>query len=85
MAGINMNELSPTHPCDVFWGNDSFAIKVCEAPANMAISAAFEWFKENSHYFHMDRFPPYSRVLTFPGFLWVDYGSHAHFLYVIPK
>lgn len=73
-----------TQQVNLFWGNSRFAIQIATCQANDAMREAREWFEENSHYFHLENFPPYQRFLHYPEYVTVDYGSYAHFLYLIP-
>lgn len=70
---------------DVLWGNaTSSAIKVCTCYGKDAMAKAREWFSENDHFFHLDQFPPYMRIIPCNGYLYIDYGSWANFLYIFP-
>lgn len=73
-----------TSMVNLYWGNQHYAIQIATCPANMAMGEAFQWFKENDHFFHLENFPPYQRFLDFGSHVMVDYGSHANFLYLIP-
>lgn len=69
---------------DVFWGNRGYAVKIATCQANDAMAAAWEWFRENDHFFHLENFPPYQRFLDHGTHTVIDYGSHANFLFLIP-
>lgn len=68
----------------VFWGNSNYAIEIGTTPMNMVMGLAREWFAENDHYFHLEHFPPYTRMWGDEKMVTIDYGSYTHFLYCIP-
>lgn len=68
---------------NVYWGNDNYAIYIGKTAREYAMKMAFDWFKENDHYFHLENFPPYQRIWGDEYLKMVDYGSHAHYLYFV--
>lgn len=69
---------------NLYWGNNGYAVKIATCRANDAMREADAWFAENSHFFHLENFPPYRRYLPFEKYTMVDYGSYGNFLYLIP-
>lgn len=76
--------LRATQRVNLFWGNSRFAIQIATCQANDAMREAREWFEENSHYFHLENFPPYQQFIDHQEYVTIDYGSYTHFLYLIP-
>lgn len=73
-----------TTQVNVYWGNSNYAIKIATCQANDGMREAMAWFRENNHYFHLENFPPYHRLISHPECAIIDYGSYVHFLYFIP-
>lgn len=73
-----------TQKVRVLWGNSHYAIEIGQTDMNLALGLAREWFSENDHFFHLENFPPYTRMWGDEKMVTIDYGSYTNFLYCIP-
>lgn len=55
MNGIPIHAYQPVR---VFWGGSGSVIELGTCPMNMVLGFAREWFAENDHFFHLDKFLP---------------------------
>lgn len=73
----------------VFWGNRNYVIELGDgADLRECMRLANNWFQENDHFFHLDKFPPFRRIIgELEGTTTkvVDYGSYVNFLFFIPE
>lgn len=72
-------------PVNMYWGNAHYA--VCVARNVLSKNCLIHWkefLEEYSDYFHIDQFPPYNRLWVEGDTVLMDYGSHEHYLYIIP-
>lgn len=85
MDGIDVGIFPPYTMVDVYWGSPAWGVfKLGTCAANLAYGMAHVWFNENDHFFHIENFPPYQRVINNGECLVIDYGSHSNFVYLFP-
>lgn len=76
--------ISPNTAVNVYWGGAKYGILIGTCRMASAYQFAREWMEENSHYFHVENFPPYQRMWGDENCMKIDYGSYTHYLYCIP-